>query len=168
MRGDCSARMHLVQSERRFAQADVDVLRLGVGVHDDLVRLAADAGLLVAAERCVRGQLVVGVDPHTPGLNRLRDAERAVDVLRPDGAAEPVLAVVRHLDDLRFVVELDEADDRAEDLFACDAHVVRDVGDDGRLHECAAFEPRTLGACAAADDACALFLCDVDVFETVL
>ena len=65
-------------------------------------------------------------------------------------------------------MELDEADDGSKDLFACDAHVVRDVGDDGRLHECAAFEPRTLGACAAADDACALFLCDVDVFETVL
>ena len=90
--------MRLVQSERGFAQADVDVLRLGICVHDDLVRLAPDAGFLVAAERCVRGELIVGVDPHAPGLDRLCDAEGSIDVLRPDSAAESVIVLVSNVD----------------------------------------------------------------------
>lgn len=60
----------LVEAALLFVEREVDVLHLAVVGEHHLVGLAADAGLLVAAERGVRGQLVVGVDPHAARCGR--------------------------------------------------------------------------------------------------
>ena len=55
--------------------------------HGRLVRFAADAGELVAAERCAGRQGIVGVDPHAARFHVFGYAQGPVDVARPDGAA---------------------------------------------------------------------------------
>src|SRR5690349_15861796 len=78
------------EAELLRAVADEEVLRLLVVVKHHLVRFATDAGLLVAAERCVRRVGVVAVGPHTAGLDRTTHAEGGVAVAGPDAGAEAV------------------------------------------------------------------------------
>ena len=72
----------------------------------------------------------------------LRDADRPSDVARPDAAGQPVGRGVGESDRFLLGVERDDADDRAEDLLADEAHVrVRSVED--RRHQ----EGAVRGAC---------------------
>ena len=85
-------------------------------------------------------------------------AARVVRALeeRPDRIDTPVgtLGEFAGLEDvadrLVDVVEGDHCADGPEDLFACDAHVVGGVGEDGGLHEIALVQP--VGAAGAADE----------------
>ena len=52
-------------------------------------------------------------------------------------AAKTVFAVVRHSDDICFVFEGDDADNRPENFFLGNAHVVLHVSKDGRFNEAA-------------------------------
>src|SRR6266545_8223989 len=61
--------------ERRLCQIDPHALDLGVFVQRVMAALAAEARLLVPAERKSRIVIVVRVHPHGAGLQRLRRAE---------------------------------------------------------------------------------------------
>ncbi|MNK93003.1 hypothetical protein D3C87_1131460 [compost metagenome] len=64
----------------------------------------------------------------------------AADVLAPDPGAQTKLAVVGDTQRIGFVLERDHADDRAEDFFAGQGHVVGHAGVDGRFDVPAVFE----------------------------
>ena len=57
------------EAQRLRAVADQQVLRLLIVIQHHLMGFAADAGLLVAAERRMRGIGMVAVGPHAPGLD---------------------------------------------------------------------------------------------------
>ncbi len=99
-------------------------------------KLAPVAGLLVATER----RLVVergAVEVHHAGTQSASDILGSALVGRRDVARQTVRRVVGDLDGLVFVLVGDHRDDRAEDLFLGDGHVVGDIGEDGGLHEVA-------------------------------
>src|SRR5205807_3251784 len=75
---------------------DADVFGLQVLLQAPRAVLAADPGLLVAAEGRRRRHQVVVVHPHGPGADALGHLERARDVARPHRAAQPVDRVVGH------------------------------------------------------------------------
>src|SRR3954470_19326689 len=117
------------------------VLDLAVLVVAEVAELATDTRLLVATKGLRRRDHVVVVHPHGAGTHCRRDAVRAVEVLRPDAAAEPVDRVVRDLDRLVVGVEGDHAQHRPEDLLLRDLHRV--VGlEDRREVVRALIEPR--------------------------
>src|SRR6478736_3493973 len=70
------------------------VLGLLVVVEHHLVVLAADAGLLVAAERRVGGVGVVAVGPHPAGLDVTPGPVGGVAIARPDPSPEAIQGVV--------------------------------------------------------------------------
>lgn len=80
---------------------------------------------------------VVGVDPDGAGAERVGDLDGGVEVLGVDGGGEAVGGVVADPDRLLLVLELGDAAHGAEDLLLHDLHVVRHVGEDGRLDEVA-------------------------------
>src|SRR6185312_16353456 len=79
----------------RRSQVHRDVLDLEVLVDALGAALAAEPGLLDAAERRRRVGDETLVEAHHPRLQRLDDAERALDVAGVDVGDEPVLGVVR-------------------------------------------------------------------------
>ena len=95
--------------------------------------LAAEAGLLEAAERRRDADRAVRVDAEHAGLERARDAQGAGAVRGPDRAGQAVRRVVRDPDRVRLVVERDQRGDRAEDLFAGDPVVVRRLDERARV-----------------------------------
>ena len=129
--------------------------------------LAAEAALLVAAERRGRVVDVVGVDPDGAGLEPRRDVVRLLDVARPDAGGEAVDRVVRARDRLVHVDELDRREHRSEDLLARDRHLGRDVREHRRLHE-VALAGADVGAAAAGDERRAFALRDLDVAQHAL
>ena len=149
-------------------EIDEDVLHLRVVLKDDFVRLAADAGLLVAAERRALRDLVVGVDPDAARLDGVGDTESTVDILCPDRAAEAVIAVIGHLDHFFFCLEFDDDSDGAEDLFAGNAHIVRSIGDECRLHEDAVLERTVSCPFTAAGDGRTFFFGEFDIGEDLI
>src|SRR5690242_9898859 len=76
------------EAELLGAVADQHVLGLLVVVEHHLVRLAADAGLLVAAEGGVRRIGVIAVGPDASGLDGAAEAVAAVRVAAPDAGAQ--------------------------------------------------------------------------------
>lgn len=60
---------HLVQSHLVFGQANEDVLHLRVMIQHYLVCFTTNTGLLITAERCVRWQVVVVVNPHAASFD---------------------------------------------------------------------------------------------------
>src|SRR5438132_6488941 len=80
---------------RMLAKGHVDGRDLGVELKTEVPAFAADAALLGAAKGRAQVAHVVRVDPHHPGLDRLRNAVRAAEVARPDVAGQPVLDVIR-------------------------------------------------------------------------
>ena len=149
-------------------EIDEDVLHLRVVLKDDFVRLASDTGLLVAAERRAFGNLVVGVDPDAARLDGVGDTEGAVDILCPDSAAKAVIAVIGHLDHFFFCLEFDDNGDGAEDLFTSNAHIVRNIGDECRLHEDAVFERTVSCLFTAAGDGRTFFFREFDIGENLI
>src|SRR3989442_8332331 len=89
--------------------------------------LAADAAVLVAAERHVGAEGHPAVDGDEAGPYAAGDGERALDRSRRDHAGEPVLALVGDANGVVVVLERYDDEDRAEDLLLGDRHRVVDV-----------------------------------------
>ncbi|EYU00624.1 putative transcriptional regulator [Pseudomonas aeruginosa PA99] len=132
------------------------------------MRLATDAGLLVAAERGVGRVQVVAVGPHATGLDPAAHAVGAVDVAGPEAGAEAVLGVVGDGQGLGFVLEGGDADHRAEDFLLEHAHAVVPL-EQGRLDVVAAGQVAfELLDAAAGEQLGAFLLGDVEVGEDLL
>src|SRR5690242_7434257 len=95
----------LEEAERLRRVADEQVLRLLVVLQHHLVVLAADARLLVPAERGVGRVEVVAVRPHAAGLDAAAHAVGGVAVARPHAGAEAVERVVGDGQRFRLVLE---------------------------------------------------------------
>src|SRR5438105_1969391 len=76
------------ETERVGRVADEQVLRLLVVLEHHLVRLTSDAGLLIAAERRVRGVGVIAVRPHATGLDLAAGTVAAVAIAGPHAGAQ--------------------------------------------------------------------------------
>src|SRR5687768_13081431 len=75
----------------RAAEHDVDHLLFGVAQELADAFLAPDAGILEAAIGHAAIMLANAVDPDIARLHRLGDADRAADVVGPDGRCQPEL-----------------------------------------------------------------------------
>src|SRR5918998_1039266 len=84
-----SPRCELVPSRRIGDELGFEILLEAGDAH-----LAADAGLLVAAERCVRRVPDAAVDPERAGADTGHDAFDPPGVAAPDRTREPVGRVV--------------------------------------------------------------------------
>src|SRR5919198_4233379 len=127
--------------------ADEHVLHFEEFLEAVLRALAAESGLLHAAERRdLRGD-DAGVRTHDAGLHLLRHAEDAADVAAVEVAGEAELGVVGESDHLIFGLEADQRRHRPEGLLVRDDHRRRHVGNHGRLEE----ETAALVALAAED-----------------
>ncbi|CAM2147310.1 hypothetical protein PT2222_10131 [Paraburkholderia tropica] len=156
------------ETQRLVAIADEQVLRLLIVIEHHLVVLAADARLLVAAERRVRRIRVIAVRPHAPGLDLAAEAICARAVTRPHARAEAVERVVGDLQRFLFGLERGHRNDRPEDLFLEDAHLVV-AAEHGRLHVIARAEFAGQRVAFAANQALRAFLlAEVDVREDLL
>src|SRR5579863_3020266 len=132
---------------------------LRVKIDRVFAELAAEAGLLVAAEGRNRIELVEAVDPDRAGLERARHLVRAGDVARPDRGGEPVVRVVALKNRVVLILERDRRGDRPEDLLARDPHFIVDTGEQRRVDEVAlAGSRRTAGR-----DRGALLLTDFEI-----
>jgi ParB family chromosome partitioning protein len=153
------------------AVADQEVLGLLVVVEHHRVALAADAGVLVAAERRVRRIEVVAVGPHPAGLDAAAHAVGLRAVAAPHRGAHAVQRVVGDRERVVGVLERRDRHHRAEDLLLEHAHLVV-AGQDGRLdvepvlelalHHRAGAAGQDLGALLLAD------LADVEVRQDLL
>src|SRR5204862_7976778 len=114
----CRERLRLQPEriERLRARRQEHRLRLQVELERVDRELAAEAGLLVAAERDPREGRERHVDADHAGLDRARDTVAARRVARPDGGEEAVADVVGDPDRVLLVLERDRRHDRAEDL----------------------------------------------------
>src|SRR5687768_17044993 len=111
---------------------DVHVFQLRVPLHRRHPQVAAEAGLLEAAEGGFDVDGGVGVDAEHAGFNPPRDAQRSADVARPQRAAQPVRRVVHLAEHLLLIVERADAYDRAEDFLSPDTVGWFAVQDDRR------------------------------------
>src|SRR5881227_1285439 len=90
--------------DRLRARVDDDALRLEVELERLEPELAAEARLLVPAERDPRERRVRHVDADGAGLDPGGDAMAARGIARPHGRHEPVLHVVREADRVLLVL----------------------------------------------------------------
>src|SRR5262245_32856328 len=112
-----AADLRLEEPHCLLAVRDQQVLGLLVVVEHHLVVLAPDARLLVAAERRVRGIVVVAVGPNAAGLDAAPHAEGAVTVAAPHTGAEAVQRVVGNFQRLVLILEGGHRQHGTEDLF---------------------------------------------------
>mmetsp|Transcript_22781 Transcript_22781/g.67000 ORF Transcript_22781/g.67000 Transcript_22781/m.67000 type:complete len:201 (-) Transcript_22781:1207-1809(-) len=145
-----------------LVERDEHVLGLAVVAQHHLVRLEAEARLLVAAERGVRRVGVVAVDPDAARLDGARHRVHLVGVAGPHARAEAVDGVVGDGDRLVLGFEGDHPRDRPEDLLLEDLHAVG-PREDGRLDVVAARDAIVLGA--AGQHLGPLLLADGEVVE---
>src|SRR6266478_3104950 len=87
------------------AELDIDALQLRVVLDRGDAVLAADAGLLAAAERCLDRCDVVVVDPAYSRLEGGDNAVRTRQVAGEDPGGEAELRIVGAADGLRLAVE---------------------------------------------------------------
>ena len=116
-----------------------DGLRLQEGVQPLGAALAADAGLLEAAERDAE----VGAERVVADRARAQlagDVPGPLHVVGEDGRVEPVDGVVGDGDGVLLVLRRDHAQHRPEDLLLRDRRGVVDVAEDGGLNEPAPVE----------------------------
>src|SRR5215210_1259965 len=118
-------------------------LELHVGLETVEAALAAEAGLLVAAERRGRVEAVVGIRPDDACAEALGHREDPRALLGPDTRRETVRRVVRLLDGLVRRAEGEDREHRPEDLLLSDPVALRHVRED-RGRE----EPALLGEAA--------------------
>ncbi len=130
--------------------------------------LAADAGLLVAAERRAEEVLRHFVDPDEAGLHRSGDAVRGDEIVGPDRARQPVFDLVDLGEHLLLVVPFQDGEHRAKDLFLADAHVHGHVGKHGGLDIETLGEMRIARPLAPAEEARTVLLAGLDVAEHAL
>src|SRR5438874_2283364 len=123
--------LYVFLTGRRLAIA---VLELQIRPQTVPPALAAEARLLVAAERRRRVEPVVRVRPDYAGAQAFGHPENARALLGPHACAETVRRVVRLLD--RFIrrAERQDREHRPEDLLLRDPVALRDVRED-RRHE---------------------------------
>src|SRR3984957_17514890 len=156
------------EAELLRAVADQHVLGLLIMIEHHLVVFAADARLLVAAERRMCGIGVVAIGPDAARLDRAAEAVAAIGVAAPHARAETVEGVIG--DRERFLVGLERGhrDDRAKDLLLENAHLVVALehgGLDGIAARILAFEHVAL---AANEDLGAFLPADVEVGQDLL
>ena len=156
------------EAELLRAVADQQVLGLLVVVEHHLVVLAADARLLVAAERRVRGIGVVAVGPDPARLDAAAEAVGAVHVAGPDAGAEAVERVVGDRQRLGVVLEGRDREDRPEDLLLEDPHLVMALEHRRLDVEALAEVARQVVASAAGEQLGAFLAADVDVAQDLL
>jgi hypothetical protein len=135
-----------VPVERFLVEVDDHVLHLGVQLKRVLRQLTADAGLLVAAERSFRG-----IDP--------------LDIVGPDRRCQTVDRIVGHPGDFLVILERDNRQNRAEDLFLGNGHVVGDVVEDGWLDEVAVGKSLFGDSAATVGEICSAFLGHLDIAQ---
>src|SRR4051812_35154761 len=76
------------------AAMKLDRFLFGVVLDGSLPEFAAEAGLLVAAERQLGITVHEGIDPHRAGADAARDGHAGVDIPAPDTGRKPVGRVV--------------------------------------------------------------------------
>src|SRR5438874_11538268 len=109
---------------RSSSKLHTDVLDLRVARERLQPFFAPVAALLVPAERQLDAAArAVGVHVYLAGLDARCQRQRFVDVARPDAGDEPELAPVGELRRLVEIVEVDDRQHWAEDLFLCHTHV---------------------------------------------
>src|SRR5580692_3169413 len=116
-------------------EPDVDVLLLGISQHFLKAFLAADAGLLEAAERRAEEMFRHLVDPDKTRLHRGGGAVRGGEVVGPDRSGETVFDGVDLFEHFGFVAPFEHREHGAENLLAGDAHIRLHIGEHGRLDE---------------------------------
>lgn len=90
------------------------------------------------------------------------DSHGALKVLGVDASRKAVVGVVGQSQSFLLSLELGNGDDRSEDLFAHNAHVRTDVGEDGGLDEVSF---RALDGVTTEGESGAFLLANVDVVE---
>src|SRR6185312_2542992 len=109
----------------RRIEVHCHVFALGVTVEHAFEReLASDAALLVAAIGMARHLPEPLIDLHPAGLDRVRGAQAAADLMRPDIGGETVMAVIGHADRVFLVAPRNRNQHRAENLLTGEAPVV--------------------------------------------
>ncbi|KAJ6443171.1 WD40 repeat-like domain-containingprotein [Purpureocillium lavendulum] len=151
--------------ERRIRQAR-EVHWIAAGAKDGksgLAQFSANATLLDTSKGDAGVSVLAAVDPDHAGLDLGGDAMSTLEVLGEDGGAKAVRRVVGPADGLCFVAEPADDDNGAEDFLLEDAHLVLDLGEDGRLDE------EALGVdverLATGNNLGALGLADLDVVQ---
>src|SRR5262249_33231840 len=86
---------------------------------------------------------LVDLDP--AGLDRVRGAKCAADVVGPDVGSKPVVTVVRHTDGVRIVGPGNGDEHGTEDLLTRKAPVVRHIRENGGDRVVAVAKPSSLG-----------------------
>ena len=127
------------------------------------MRLATDAGLLVAAERRMRGVGVVAVRPDPSRLDGAAHPVAGIAVARPNTRAETVERVVGDRQRFGLGLEGRHREHGPEDLLLEDAHLVVAL-EQGRLHVVAARKLALhLRLAAAGEHLGAFLLAEVEV-----
>src|SRR5216683_4740879 len=143
----------------KLLQLHPDRFDLRVEIDCVPAELAAEAGLLVAAEGRNWVELVEAVDPDRAGLQRAGHLMGAAQVARPDRGGKPVVGVVALKNRVVFIRERDRCADRAENLLARDPHLIVDAGEQRRVDEVALTGSRL----AAGRHLGALLLANVEI-----
>src|SRR5487761_2213873 len=153
-----TARISSVNACPLALKLNADVAQLGVELERMHAALAADAGLLRAAERGAQVAQEPAVDPADADFDFRGDAVRAREIGGPDGGREAVLRVVGEAHRLLLGGERVHVAAGPENLLAHHRGILRQSGPDGRL------DPAALGEfafhfrdAAAGDHGGALF-----------
>lgn len=156
---------YVVESCYTSFEVDQDVLDLGVVFEDHLVGFTADAGFLVAAERCACRNGVVGVDPYTAGVYAAGYLHSRVQAAGEDAAAKAVFAVVGKSNDFVSGLEFLDDADWSEDFFLAYAERVLVAFENGRADE-EAFVAAVFGiTLTAGNEVAAFFLAKFYIFQ---
>ncbi len=102
-----------------------------------LPHFTPNSTLLESAKRRVAADVQVTVDPDAARLHLIRKLQRLVDVSGENAGGEAVRRVIAPLNHFIQRLVLENLLHWAEDLLLGNAHVVGDVGEDGRLDEVA-------------------------------
>src|SRR5690606_24746075 len=121
---------------------------------------ASDTTHLEPAPRRGRIDPVMVVDPHNAGLDSLSDTMSPPNIARPDAGCQPKLCIVGNRDRRIFVVEGNDAHDRAKDFFLRDTHPAGYAGEHRGKIKVAAPEAGIVRATAAGGKSGAFFDAD--------
>src|SRR5262245_33772035 len=145
-------------------QVDRDVLPLRVALeHAFEGELAADAAFFVTAVGMTWALTEALVHLNPASLDRVCRAQSPAKVMRPDVGGEPVMAVIRHGNRVRFVGQRNGDKQVAKDLLACQAPVVSNVREDGGDCVIAFAKGPFLGRETADHEACASLKSFLDI-----
>ena len=112
-----------------------DSLQLCIVGEAGFTEFSTDAAHLEATKWGRGVKDVVAIDPHRAGSQIMSHLVRLLNIASPDGSGQSVTGVVCSTSDLGDVLELQDTEDRSEDLFASNIHLVMDVGKNCRLNE---------------------------------